>query len=393
MEARMIVSKGIAIGIGAVIALAIGGGIAYAHSAATEPAQTPNTPVTFTAGQRYQVMVTYTSGIPDLGTTAIAAWDFALGQLQSLSPNIFYLVSASQQGTAVVYVVDVATTATISSVTLAAIAGALNPPDTYTVQVTSLGATPVGATHTAATGTAGSSSGGAGAAATLPSLPASTAIGQPVAVGWQLTVTVGPGTATFSAWPGDTIMFNLPAGASWRAGSAAPSQGNTPFGFIYAAPDSIAINWTDAAGGARSTSIAFTTGRTYAPATDWQTNDQVRVSASATNLQAAETVLALPASSAELAALQAAYAAATPATAAGALAQAFALILKTGPWGQVFAPDPATLLTYGPNDTLPPDWPASDTTGYVRGSFAYRGPGVAVPAGLPFPMTSWVRVT
>ena len=236
-----------------------------------------------------------------------------------------------------------------------------------------------------------------------PSTPSTTAptsaVGAPSAGGWTLSIVLVPGTVSLTAWPGDVVAVSLPTGCAWRSGSTqsdAPSSGAAPYSFTWA-PSQILVtfNWLDAQGNERSTIMQFAAARTWAPASTWHPFDTVRLSVSQVDLNAlgmtvqgwrnaAAGTLTGPAA-AELAALNA--------IVGTSMDQAFALILTAGPWGQAFQAGPiASVRVYGVGDTLPADWP-SDQAGYIRAEFQYQGSAAVLVSALPFPVTSWVRVT
>jgi hypothetical protein len=240
-----------------------------------------------------------------------------------------------------------------------------------------------------------------------------TVVGKPIAGGWQTTITLGPDSVTVSGWVGDTIIIQPPSGGTWAAtGSTAgfPTSGSTPFQATYASPVVVALAWS-LGGVSFSTTITFQTGRTFGLATSWQPNDTVRVSLDSSDYTAMNT--AAYASAAEYAALKALIvtlqnqglnpSSFTP-------SEAFYYFLQTGPWGALTSPVVSTIQVWSEATTtgsstsakpssfpiggqaLPTDWPASDTTGLIRAEFQYSGAGIT-NAELPFPCTSWVRLT
>jgi len=390
------ITKEVGILLGVVGALIVGGGIAYAASSKpAAPAQTPPTAIPFTAGHRYQVTVTFTSGAVPAGVSALA---YIEGQASTLSPAPFDVVSvtASLGGAGVLpyvsYEIDalpsvVGTGITVSTTTLAFLAGAVNPPNTFTVAVDDLGLS------SSLASSSSSSHASSSAAAQTATPPASTVVvGGPAPPQWTTDITVGVQGATVSAWPGDEIVIALPTGATWApSGSSTsfPTSGSAPTGPItYQNPGTLVVVWVFG-GSTYTTSIRLVSSRTWTAASSWHTDDTVRISINASDYQAAQ--MAAAAAPQEAAAIQA-YAAANAKNPANPTpAEAMTAVLAAGAWGQLFQPDPSSVLVFVP-PIIPSDWPTADTTGIMRLEFIYRGPGVALSA-LPFPVTSWVRST
>ena len=386
------------IALSAVGVLVVGGSVAWEASASNPaPSQTPAaTSYSFASGSRYQVAVTWTMGIPSSGITVAYVQSQING---ATSASTFRVVSVAEQSVTVIYVLDALASVSQSAAILAGAVGASSTGGTYTVAVQSLGATP-GATPVPVQ---------AAPPAVIPPPAATTVHGRPASP-WQTDVILGPDTTDVSAWPGDTISIALPTGAAWRspAGSLGQATGSSPYTFVYpgagaaqTALGQTSLNWTDAAGNARTTFLQFAPGRTWSAATHWSTGDTVRLSVTQQDLTninssittAAQNLAGASATiSAEVTAIQTGIAALTATGASLTYADVIRILLTAGPWGQAFAVAAQTLTVYAPGATLPSDWPASDSGGFLRVEFLYAGPGVDVNA-LPFPVTSWVRAT
>lgn len=499
------ISKEVGIALGTAALLVVGGGVAWAatRSPSSTPAQTPPTSVPVTAGHRYQVTVTWTSGAPDSAITGSAAGiqTFAAGQLATLSPNPFSLNDASfgtvgGLPTAKLWL-DCTTTTTVSTTTLAYLVGASTPSVSFTVTVEDLSSSssvsghsysaadaipsPLGTSITVGVGSslqvtnpadalwqtpgvttnsavvvtpsipattngfvavapgtailtgsyvdpttgltmtgtvvvtvvsagagAISSSGGtagavaasssSGSSSTPPS--ATTAVGAPSASGWTTTITLGTKDATVSAWAGDTVVIQLPAGGTWASSGQAqglPTSGSAPYSGTWqsTSPFSVTIAWVFG-GATYSTKLSFIIARSWTPATSWQTGDTVRISLTPAQIASMQASFSAPGAADEVASIQA-YIAAHPlptgSTTADLVETTAKILLTQGPWAtQYFAPKLNSLSVWYGTDAPPSDWPSSDTTGALRAEWVYTGPGIAVSA-LPFGVTSWVRAT
>jgi len=282
------------------------------------------------------------------------------------------------------------------------------------VTVVPIGAGAIGSGSASASLPSGSSSSSSSTPSTSSGSQAvisTTVIGKAIAGGWETDITLGPDSCAVSAWYGDAITIALPSGGTWAATGSSPgfpTSGSTPFKGTYSSPIAVTLAWS-LGGVSYATTLTFQTGRTFGVATAWNPNDTVRISLSPNDYTS--MMSALNGNAGEIAALSALIASLknqgidpsklTP-------AQSFVYFLTMGPWAQLLAPlassiqvwtvassvGTGTAASSAPVDgqALPTDWPASDTTGIIRAEFQYSGGGTTV-AALPFPLTSWVRLT
>jgi hypothetical protein len=394
------ISREVLIGGSVALAALLAGGVALAASsskAAAAPAAGGQS-FAFAVGQRYKITFAIPAGAAPQSPTAAAAQS----ALDALGSGAFSVVSAGVSiplgstlsgPVSVFFLVDARRASTLTAAQLLDAT-----PAGTTVTVDPQGASPVSAAlPPGALGITSSSTSPGGITPTS----ATSVVGGPTSSGWKTSIALGPGSVTVSAWPGDTLSVQLPPGASWAAQAGLPaslgfpSSGSAPYAF-QVTPSTTALTlplaWT-LGGVAYSTAISLVIGRSFVPATSWATNDLVWISLTQPNFTALSA--AVGADAAELAALTAESQALQTSGVNVSLytaAQSFALFLQSpqAPWTQLLSV--SQLKVWGPGDTPPADWPTADTAGMLRAEFVYTGPGVAVSA-LPFPLTSWVRLT